>query len=214
MVDSIGDTARKASAGTWRKPRVRIYDYNNDLGSNYYQPMIKYINQKDIYGPYMEKKRVELPDRPEVSSNKYSNMRYDDKADANLDLDDFLVKAYAKQIKELNSSTAMARVTMTHAAVSSRPSAHSPLDNVSTKYNPIRLLKGAPPGQDKVNYYASELHIARMAREKQKDKNRHHLFNIEAFGDYDYHHNFFEGGVNRDMKFWEPELVRNYTKKI
>ena len=29
MVDSIGDTARKASAGTWRKPRVRIYDYNN-----------------------------------------------------------------------------------------------------------------------------------------------------------------------------------------
>ena len=36
--------------------------------------MIKYINQKDIYGPYMEKKRVELPDRPEVSSNKYSNM--------------------------------------------------------------------------------------------------------------------------------------------
>ena len=92
MVDSIGDTARKASAGTWRKPRVRIYDYNNvsqiviclgvkllkvvfkDLGSNYYQPMIKYINQKDIYGPFMEKKRVEMPDRPEVSSNKYSNM--------------------------------------------------------------------------------------------------------------------------------------------
>jgi len=108
MVDSIGDTARKASAGTWRKPRVRIYDYNNDLGSNYYQPMIKYINQKDIYGPYMEKKRVEMPDRPEVSSNKYTNMRYDDKADANMDLDDFLVKAYAKQIKELNSSTAKA----------------------------------------------------------------------------------------------------------
>ena len=68
--------------------------------------------------------------------------------------------------------------------------------------------------QDKVNYYTSELHISRMAREKQKDRNRHHLFNIEAFGDYDYHHNFFEGAVNRDMKFWEPELVRNYTKKI
>ena len=31
--------------------------------------------------------------------------RYDDKSNANLDLDDFLVKAYAKQIKELNSST-------------------------------------------------------------------------------------------------------------
>ena len=28
MVDSIAESARKASAGTWRKPRVRIYDYN------------------------------------------------------------------------------------------------------------------------------------------------------------------------------------------
>merc|ERR1711862_695323 len=213
MVDSIGDTARKASAGTWRKPRVRIYDYNNDLGSNYYQPMIKYINQKDIYGPFMEKKRVEMPDRPEVSSNKYSNMRYDDKADANMDLDDFLVKAYAKQIKELNSSTAMARVTMARAAVSMRPSAHSPLDNVSTKYNPIRLLKGAPPGQDKVNYYASELGISRMHREKQKKRNTWHLFEIEAYNQYDYHHNFFEVGVNRDMKFWNPKLIKTTPKE-
>ena len=41
----------------------------------------------------------------------------------------------------------MARVTMTRAAVSNRQSAHSPLDNVTTQYNPVRLLKGAPPGQ-------------------------------------------------------------------
>ena len=41
----------------------------------------------------------------------------------------------------------MARCTMTRAAVSNRQSAHSPLDNVTTQYNPIRLLKGAPPGQ-------------------------------------------------------------------
>ena len=47
----------------------------------------------------------------------------------------------------------MARVTMTRAAVSSRQSAHSPLDNVTTQYNPIRLLKGAPPGQvSHINY--------------------------------------------------------------
>merc|ERR1712080_327416 len=172
------------------------------------------INAKEVYGPYMDKGPIEMPERAEVSSNKYTNMRYDDKADADLDLDDFLVKAYAKQIKELNSSTAMARVTMARAAVSMRPSAHSPLDNVSTKYNPIRLLKGAPPGQDKVNFYASELGISRMNREKQKEKNRHHLFEIDAFNTYDYHHNFFEGAVNRDMKFWEPELIRNYTKQI
>jgi len=114
MADSIAESARKASAGTWRKPRVRIYDYNQDIGSNYYQPMIKYINDKEVFGPYMEKKSIEMPERAEIGSNKYSNMRYDDKSNANLDLDDFLVKAYAKQIKELNSSTASAHYQQIH----------------------------------------------------------------------------------------------------
>ena len=43
--------------------------------------------------------------------------------------------------------TAMARINMIKAAVSRRTSAHAPLDNVTTPYNPMRLLKGAPPGQ-------------------------------------------------------------------
>ena len=42
---------------------------------------------------------------------------------------------------------AMARVNMIKSAVSRRTSAHAPLDNVTTPYNPMRLLKGAPPGQ-------------------------------------------------------------------
>jgi len=114
MVDSIAESARKASAGTWRKPRVRIYDYNQDIGSNYYQPMIKYIHDKEIYGPYLQKKTVELPERATLGSNKYTNMRYEDKSNANMDLDDFLVRAYAKQIKELNSSTASTHYMMMH----------------------------------------------------------------------------------------------------
>merc|ERR1712083_1219978 len=97
MVDSIAESARKASAGTWRKPRVRIYDYNQDIGSNYYQPMIKYINAKEVYGPYMDKGPIEMPERAEIGSNKYSNMRYND-----------------KQIKELNSSTATAHHEILH----------------------------------------------------------------------------------------------------
>merc|ERR1712141_385723 len=91
MVDSIAESARKASAGTWRKPRVRIYDYNQDIGSNYYQPMIKYIHDKEIYGPYLEKTSVVMPERAEVGSTKYTNMRYEDKSNANMDLDDFLI---------------------------------------------------------------------------------------------------------------------------
>ena len=41
----------------------------------------------------------------------------------------------------------MARINMIKSAVSRRTSAHAPMDNVTTPYNPIRLLKGAPPGQ-------------------------------------------------------------------
>merc|ERR1711893_406065 len=198
---SIAESARKASAGTWRKPRVRIYDYNQDIGSNYYQPMIKYIHDKEIYGPYLQKRTVELPERATLGSNKYTNMGYEDKSNANMDLDDFLVRAYAKQIKELNSSTAMARVNMIHAAVSKKTSAHSPLDNVSTPYNPIRLLKGGPPGQDTVNHYLSELGIAKHNLERQACKDRRHLFEIEAYGKFDYHHRHFDKGSDRFQKF-------------
>jgi len=186
-----------------------MYDYNLEFGSNPYQPMIKYIKQKELLGPYMEKKFIEMPEIAEIGSSKYSNMRYEDKSISNLELDDFLVKAHANKIKDLNSSKAMASTAMARAAVSMRPSAHSLLDNVSTRYDPVRLLRGAPPGQDMVNHYASELGNYRMHREIQKRKNDHHLFCIEADGKYDYHHNFFEGAPNRDMKFWEPELIKS-----
>ena len=45
----------------------------------------------------------------------------------------------------------MARINMIKSAVSRRTSAHAPMDNVTTPYNPIRLLKGAPPGQVSCN---------------------------------------------------------------
>ncbi len=103
--ESYAEAARKAAGGTWRKPRMKIYDYNQEFGGNYYQPMIHYIYQKEAEGPFHERKDVYLPDRAEVVSNKYSNMRYDDKSPTDLDLENFLTKAYKKQIKELNSST-------------------------------------------------------------------------------------------------------------
>merc|ERR1712179_789215 len=139
-----------------------------------------------------------------------TNMRYNDKSSTSLDLENFLVDAYAKQIKELNSSTAMARINMIKAAVSRRTSAHAPMDNVTTPYNPIRLLKGAPPGQERVNFYTSELGIDKSNRVKQEKKNSRHLFEVLTYGDYDYHHNFWDGGSStcRDAKFYEPEKVK------
>merc|ERR1712013_942457 len=150
---------KMTAGGAWRRPRMKVYDYNQEFGGNYYQPMIQYINHKDIYGPFSKKADVYLPHSVEVTSAKYTNMRYQDKSSAKHNLDEFLQNAYSKQIKELNGTTAMARVNLMKNIVTSRRQPHTPLDNVNTPYNPIRLLKGAPPGQEAVNHYISELSI-------------------------------------------------------
>jgi len=108
----------------------------------------------------------------------------------------------------------MARINMIKAATSHKTSAHSPLDNVSTPYNPIRLLKGAPPGQERVNHYCSELNILGKHGRKQKKLDDHHLFEIEAYGKFDYHHNIYEPNVDRNKTFWEPEKIKDYVKKM
>merc|ERR1712018_919243 len=73
---SYAEAAKKAS-GNWRKPRMKVYD------------------------PNQEREEIYMPDKCEVISDKYSNMRYSDKSSTDLELEDFLVKAYKKQIKEL-----------------------------------------------------------------------------------------------------------------
>merc|ERR1712186_315872 len=100
---------RMTAGGAWRRPRMKVYDYNQEFGGNYYQPMIQYINKKDIYGPFHKRTEVYLPHSAEVTSDKYTNMRYQDKSSAKHNLDEFLKGAYAKQMKELNGTTAMAR---------------------------------------------------------------------------------------------------------
>jgi len=195
---------------------MKVYDYNQEFGGNYYQPMIQYLNKKDIYGPFHTRGSVYLPHSAEVCSDKYTNMRYSDKSSAKHNLDDFLKNAYSKQIKELNGTTAMARVNVMKTIVQDRRQPHSPLDNVNTPYNPIRLLKGSPPGQEAVNHYISELSIEKTHREKQDAKRRQHLFMIDACNDeYNYHHKLFgNGAVDRDMKFHNPELVKDYVNQI
>ena len=74
----------------------------------------------------------------------------------------------------------MARVNMMKTIVSDRRQPHSPLDNVNTPYNPIRLLKGAPPGQEAVNHYISELAIEKKNNTKLSDKERKHLVMLEV----------------------------------
>jgi len=208
--------ANMATGGAWRRPRMKVYDYNQEFGGNYYQPMIQYINHKDMYGPFHKKQDVYLPHTAEVRSNKYTNMRYQDKSSAKHNLDDFLVNAYAKQIKELNGTTAMTRVNLMKKIVTNRRQPHSPLDNVNTPYNPVRLLKGSPPGMDAVNHYISELSIVKGANKEQADKKRKHLVMIEACNDeFNYHHKLFgDVSVDRNMKFHAPQLVKDYVNQI
>jgi len=206
-----------AAGGAWRRPRMKVYDYNQEFGGNYYQPMIQYINKKDIYGPFHKRTDVYLPHSAEVTSEKYTNMRYQDKSSAKHNLDEFLQNAYSKQIKELNGTTAMARCNLMKNIVSSRRQPHSPLDNVNTPYNPIRLLKGAPPGQEAVNHYISELSIEKSNNSKLANKQRKHLVMLEACDDeYNYHYKMFGqgAGADRDMKFYAPQLVQDYVNQI
>merc|ERR1712192_371306 len=187
------------AGGAWRRPRMKVYDYNQEFGGNYYQPMIQYINHKDIYGPFSKKADVCLPHSAEVTSAKYTNMRYNDKSSAKHNLDQFLVDAHKTQIKELNGTTAMARVNLMKNIVTSSRQPHTPLDNVNTPYN-----------------YISELSIVKGGNHKLDTKYRKHLAMIEASDDeYNYHHKLFgQGAVDRDFKFHNPQLVKDYVNQI
>merc|ERR1712179_101020 len=106
LIPHIPTSTVMAVGHAWRRPRMKVYDYNQEFGGNYYQPMIQYINHKNIYGPFSRKADVYLPHGAEVTSAKYTNMRYNDKSSAKHNLDQFLVDAHKTQIKELNGTTA------------------------------------------------------------------------------------------------------------
>merc|ERR1712042_242814 len=111
---------------------------------------------------------------------------------------------------------AMAGVNVMKSIVQNRRQPHTPLDNVNTPLNSVRLLKGAPPGIEAVNHYVSELSIQKNNNHKLENKARQHLFMIQACEDeYNYHHKLFgQGAVNRDTKFHDPQLVRDYINQI
>jgi len=110
----------------------------------------------------------------------------------------------------------MARVNLIKSIVSDRRQPHTPLDNVNTPYNSVRLLKGSPPGQEAVNHYISELSIEKAHKSKYETKQRKHLVMIEACDDeYNYHHKLFgDVSVDRNMEFYNPQLVRDYVNQI
>ena len=68
--------------------------------------------------------------------------------------------------------------------------------------------------KERVNFYASELNIMGQHHRAQEKANAHHLFEVESQGKYDYHHNIYKPGVDRNRKFWEPEKIKDYVGRM
>merc|ERR1719391_957515 len=88
----------------WRRPRAKVYDYNQRFGGTYYQPMLEYLDQKDRQGIFFERptERIHFPDPAELTSNTIDSSD----VSGSTDVARFLTKAYANKIKEQNTATA------------------------------------------------------------------------------------------------------------
>ena len=52
----------------WRRPNAKTYQYNQEFGGSYYQPMIQYIETKNRQGVFFERpsEKIHLPDSAET----------------------------------------------------------------------------------------------------------------------------------------------------
>merc|ERR1711936_1513447 len=112
-IDSYLDKIGSKAPQSWRKPRSRMYDYNRTLGYEYYQPMVDYVVTKENTGLYHNRRSVHMPVDVELQQ------RTTESPETNTDLGEFLIKSYAKQIKERNSSTANVHYYLLHGSKSS-----------------------------------------------------------------------------------------------
>jgi len=140
---------------SWRKPRSRIYDYNRELGYEYYQPMIDYVIGKENQGVYHHSQRVQLPDTTDLVDRNASP-----ESTGSTDLNDFLIKGYAKQIKERNSTTANVHYHSLHGS------------KANTDFSKDNLLAQHVPADTRRNYWLRELMVMnsdqfRLQREKE-----------------------------------------------
>jgi len=198
----------------WRRPNARTYTYNQQLGGDYYKPMVDYVTAKDRRGIFFEKpeERIHLPDPAEIYMSRQSTV--DSGISGTYGLDKFLVKAHSQHIREVNEGTAKTRMRMLNAVTAREHLPHCLFDNQQTHYNSVRLLKGSVPGRQQVNYYASELGVLRnnklFAQQCQDD----HLVDVLA-GKFDFSKNYSGmGGIGSDEKFYDPEKVKDYTGSI
>lgn len=126
---------------SWRKPRSRIYDYNRELGYDYYMPMIDYVVSKENQGsyhlenPYRQgREKVHMPDTTDLADKE----AYGVEGMGVPDLNEFLIKGYAKQIRERNVATANVHYHMLHG---SKANTGFSRDNLLAQHVPANLTR-------------------------------------------------------------------------
>lgn len=110
----------------WSRSHGKVYDYNTNAGSFYYQPMLEYIERKQFTGESssslaaqkqaaISKVAVELPNALDFSRrNKYEG------PSSALDLDNFVVKYTAQQIKQKNTRAIHIKTEMSRGSKSAQ----------------------------------------------------------------------------------------------
>merc|ERR1712115_316714 len=95
-------TAEVRTPFVWNKPKSKVYDYNQEFGGNYYQPMIDYVDTKERQGIFFERpvEKVNLSMPEEVAT------RIHDKPELSgvTALDKALVRGFSNMTKEMNGA--------------------------------------------------------------------------------------------------------------
>jgi len=198
----------------WRRPHAKIYNYNQEVGGSYYQPMIEYVEAKDRQGIFFTppEEKITLPTTGEWCLRKPPTR--EDKSIGRFQLEKCLVHAYSQQTKEVNSSTARVKAKMLNSVTSMKHLPHAPLNNQQTHYDDLRLLKGYKPSRKAISFYSSELNVLKNSHGFSEKCRSQHVLNASQ-GNFDLDHNFSGmGGVSADQIFFDPERVKNYTGAI
>merc|ERR1711970_364048 len=112
----------------WSRPRSKVYDVNRVSGEFYYQPMLDYIDNKDIMGSDVDiefRKKVEMTtllsrDRVKLpTAQEMANVNVNDIQIGPLRLGDFISVYKAKQIKGRNQKTVHTKYEMSRGSKSS-----------------------------------------------------------------------------------------------
>jgi len=85
----------------WSRPKSKVYNYNQEFGGNYYQPMIDYVDTKERQGIFFERpvEKVVLP-MPEETATRIHEKPELSGVTA---LDKAIVKGFSNMTKEMNA---------------------------------------------------------------------------------------------------------------